>query len=67
MYYHGVINGLVKEKILSILKDREINSARSRNINNKIGFNGIDYISICCYFGQDIYNKYHNNAFNKYV
>ncbi len=30
MYFHGVINGLVNKKVLEILRDQEIKSARKK-------------------------------------
>lgn len=67
MYYHGVINGLVDEKLLSILRKREISSASRLGLNKTNGFNEGNYISICKYLGEDVYRKYPNNAFNKYI
>lgn len=67
MYYHGVINGLVDEKILSILKEKEINSASRRKSTNSIGFNENDYISLCKYLGEETYKEHENNAFHKYI
>ncbi len=67
MYYHGVINGLVTKKVLEIIRDGEIKSATKRNVINNTGFNENDYISICEYLGEDIYEKYPNNAFHKYI
>ena len=67
MYFHGVINGLVTKKFLEIIRDREIKSAAKRNDVNNTGFNENDYISVCEYLGEDVYEKYPNNAFHKYV
>lgn len=67
MYFHGVINGLVNKKVLEILRDQEIKSARKRNDVNNVGFNENDFISICEYLGEDIYADYPNNAFHKYI
>ncbi len=67
MYYHGVVNGLVDEKLLDILKDREISSASKRMLVNRIGFNEGDYISLCKYMGEEVYKSHPNNAFNKYI
>lgn len=67
MYYHGVINGLVDKKILSILQDREIRSASKRNSVNSVGFNENDFISLCEYMGEEVYKNYPNNAFSKYI
>ncbi len=67
MYFHGVINGLVTKKVLEIIRDREIKSATKRNDVNNTGFNENDYISVCEYLGEDVYDNYPNNAFHKYV
>lgn len=67
MYYHGVINGLVDEKILAIFNDREISSASKRNSTNSIGFNENDYISLCKYLGEEVYKEHTNNAFHRYI
>lgn len=67
MYYHGVINGLVDKKIMSILANREISSAGRMGYTNKIGFNEDNYVSVCSNMGEEIYNEIANNAFNKYI
>ena len=67
MFFHGVINGLVDQKILQILKDGKIKSAAKRNNINNRGFNEMDYISVCEYLGEDIYKDNPNNAFHKYL
>lgn len=67
MYYHGVVNGLVDKKILSILDKREISSTRRMGISKKIGFNEDDFISICSNMGDEVYSTGVNNAFNKYI
>ena len=67
MFFHGVINGLVDQKILQILKDGKIKSAAKRNNINNRGFNEMDYISVCEYLGEDIYKDNPNNAFHKYI
>lgn len=67
MYYHGVVNGLVTDKILKILDGREIASMSRLGASKRIGFNENDYISVCVNLGEDVYSKYPNNAFNKYI
>lgn len=67
MYYHGIVNGLVDKKVLNILNSREIKSASRLGYSKKIGFNENDYISICSYLGEEVYAKYPNNAFHKYI
>lgn len=67
MYYHGVVNGLVNDKVVSILEKQEISSANRMETNKRIGFNENDYISICRNLGEDTYRQYPNNAFNKYI
>ncbi len=68
MYYHGVINGLVDKKILSILNKKEVASATRMGLNKTNGFNEGDYISLCKNLGWHVYQKYpDNNAFNKYI
>lgn len=67
MYYHGVINGLVNKKVLDILEKGEISSAARLGLTNRIGFNEDDYVSICVNLGKDEYDKYKNNAFEKYI
>lgn len=67
MYYHGIVNGLVDKKIISILNDKEIKSASRSGYTKKIGFNENDFISISTYLGEEVYEKYPNNAFHKYI
>ena len=67
MYYHGIVNGLVTDKVLKILENREISSMSRLGIRKRIGFNENDYISICANLGEDVYSKYSNNAFDKYI
>ncbi len=67
IYYHGVVNGLVPKKFLQILKDQEIKSAAQQNYQNNKGFNESNYISVCEYLGEDIYQNYPNNAFQRYI
>lgn len=67
MYYHGVINGLVDQKIVGMLTEGEIKSASKRNDGYNNGFNDMDYISVCEYLGEDVYESHPNNAFHTYV
>lgn len=68
MYYHGVINGLVDKKLLSIFERGEISSSKRMGINKNNGFNEGEFISLCKNLGEEVYNKYpNNNAFNKYI
>lgn len=67
MYYHGVVNGLVNEKVIKILECGEISSSSRMGVSKRIGFNENDYISVCVNLGEDVYKEHPNNAFNKYI
>lgn len=67
MYFHGVINGMVDKKVLDILTTREIKASKKMNSNKMISFNGDEHVSICTYLGDEVYAKYPNNAFYKYI
>ncbi len=63
-YYHGVKRGLVLDKTLEIFQKGGIKCMPGAR---KIGFNGLDYISICKKEAEEEYNKHSNNAFYNYV
>lgn len=67
MYYHGIVNGLVSDKVINILENGELSSATRMGESKRIGFNENDYISVCVNLGDDVYENYPNNAFNKYI
>lgn len=67
MFYHGVVNGLVRNKILKILEQQEISSASRMEYSKQIGFNENNYVSVCVNLGNEVYSEYPNNAFNSYI
>lgn len=67
MYYHGIINGIVPDKVIRILESGEISSATRMGASKKIGFNENDYVSVCKNLGEEVYADYPKNAFKKYV
>lgn len=67
MYYHGIVNGLVTDKVVKIFERGEISSTARLGGSKKIGFNENDYISVCVNHGDEVYDKNPNNAFRKYI
>lgn len=66
-YYHGVVNGLVNDKVVKIFESGEIASAARLGGSKRIGFNENDFISVCVNLGDEVYDKHSNNAFRKYI
>ncbi len=63
-YYHGVKRGDILEKTLDIFQKGGIKCMPGAR---KIGFNGLDHVSICTKEPEEEYSRHSNNAFYKYV
>ena len=63
-YYHGVKRGLVLDKALEIFQKGGIKCMPGVR---KIGFNGLDHVSVCMKEPVEEYGNHSNNAFYNYV
>lgn len=66
-YYHGIRNISDVNTVLEIFKSGGIKSKRMQNRSYKIGFNGVDYVSVCNKVSGEEYKNFSNNAFKKYI